>query len=72
MYHAIGMSVDDEEVAKTLAKVDRALFMTPCPYIKLGIAENKFESEIKGRTSRYIKAYKESNILFIEGEGSDF
>merc|ERR1719356_1439165 len=68
MMYAIGMQSTDSFISDTLAKVDVALLMAPCPWTGgLPFTMGMAASDAKKVTADYIQAYENSDVYFQGG-----
>lgn len=68
MLQAIGMQSTSSRYSNTLAKVDVALLMAPCPWSAgLPFTYGLDATEAKKQTANYLQAYENSEVYFQGG-----
>ena len=68
LMYAIGKAQDDDELAATLQKIDKALLLTPC--LNAGLIEGTLE-ERRAAGAGILGFMEASDHLFIWGEGAN-
>ena len=75
MIYAVGMQEEMDDVKNTLAKVDNALLITPCPLLTQYMTAGEAFNNARKIVANYIEDYENSGLLYLygdAGEGFDY